>query len=63
MIDESSIQLTELRVEDNPHTISYGSSALEPHMDIPMYESHPGITMIHCLRFVNSYTVQRLHGS
>jgi gamma-butyrobetaine dioxygenase len=41
---------TELKVEDNPVTISYGPSALEPHQDIPMYESHTGITLIHCLR-------------
>ena len=33
-------------------SVAYGPGPLEPHMDIPMYESHVGITLLHCLRFV-----------
>ena len=45
-------QLTELKVEDSAISVSYGHGALEPHQDMPEYESYTGITLIHCLRFV-----------
>jgi gamma-butyrobetaine dioxygenase len=42
--------LTELKVEDSAISVSYGHGALEPHQDMPEYESYTGITLIHCLR-------------
>ena len=38
-------------MDDDPYSVVYGSDALEPHMDIPMYESHPGLNLLHCLRY------------
>ena len=45
------MQLTRIKVVENPITISYGSKSLEPHMDIPMYESYPGVNLLQCLRY------------
>jgi gamma-butyrobetaine dioxygenase len=41
---------TQIKVVDNPVTVSYSSCSLEPHMDIPMYESYPGVNLLQCVR-------------
>ena len=51
--NDTCIQVTEVKVEDDPITVSYGSDRLDPHMDIPMYESYPGILVLQCLRLVS----------
>lgn len=44
-----SPQCTIIKVYENPLNISYGPNLLEPHMDIPMYESHPGLNFLQCI--------------
>ena len=51
--NDTCIQLTVIKVVDDPITVSYGTDLLEPHMDIPMYESHPGINFLQCIRYAN----------
>ena len=48
-------QMSEVKVTENPINISFGSTLLEPHMDVVQYESQPGLVLLHCLRY--SYTV------
>ncbi|CAI8039430.1 Gamma-butyrobetaine dioxygenase [Geodia barretti] len=39
-----------VKVEENPMTLCHGPGHIEPHMDVPMYESQTGLTLLHCLR-------------
>ncbi|CAI8026162.1 hypothetical protein GBAR_LOCUS15057 [Geodia barretti] len=42
--------MSEVKVTENPINISFGSTLLEPHMDVVQYESKPGLVLLHCLR-------------
>jgi gamma-butyrobetaine dioxygenase len=42
--------LTKVKVNENPITISYGPALIEPHMDLPFYESFPGLLLLQCIR-------------
>ena len=39
----------DVRQERNPINIAYTNAGLDAHMDLPYYESPPGIQMLHCL--------------
>jgi alpha-ketoglutarate-dependent taurine dioxygenase len=41
----------DVRVEKNPINIAYTNTELTPHMDLPYYESPPGIQFLHCIEF------------
>ena len=47
-----NVQLTRIKVMENPINISYGPRPLEPHMDVPEYESHPGLNLLHSNEYV-----------
>ena len=44
----------DVRVEQNPINIAYTTAALPLHMDLPCYESPPGLQFLHCLEFADS---------
>ena len=46
------IQVFELLVKDNPATIANTGEGLPLHMDLLYYKSPPGLSLLHCLRFV-----------
>lgn len=45
------IQVFELLAEDNPANIANTGEGLPLHMDLLYYESPPGLSLLHCLRF------------
>jgi alpha-ketoglutarate-dependent taurine dioxygenase len=44
----------DVRTTTEPTNVAYTSEALPLHMDLPYYESPPGIQLLHCLRFDES---------
>jgi gamma-butyrobetaine dioxygenase len=42
--------VTDVMVNENPINFAYGAASLNPHMDMPFYESHPGLVILQCLR-------------
>ena len=36
---------------ENPVNLAYGEGSLPLHMDLLMYESPPGIQLLHCLKY------------
>ena len=48
-------------VNENPINFAYGAASLNPHMDMPFYESHPGLVILQCLRYVQN-TMELIEG-
>lgn len=49
-------EIFNIRVDKKPINIAYTDQALPLHMDLPYYESPPGLQLLHCLNF--NHTVQ-----
>lgn len=43
-----------IRVDKNPINIAYTDQELPLHMDLPYYESPPGLQILHCINFKNT---------
>ena len=48
------MQTFDVMVSEKPINLAYGGGSLPLHMDLLMYESPPGIQMLHCIKFVAS---------
>ena len=44
------LQMYDVLSVENPIDVAYTTSGLPMHMDLPYYESQPGLQFLHCLR-------------